>query len=218
TEDIQLDFTVESVALPQNKVSSFTLSASFHITVYYIGQEVLRREIMGNDVRIAYLPPSPLPPSHSSRNSPLFPRVPLPDPPSDISADPSFAPRLKDLKELLPYMAHGVLLGSSPKGVFAQRFSKGRVFWRSPHCTSTGPCKIERAAAPMLLFSREVFNQERLVKETCVISLPWAEAQIEDVKAFKESIAILKNLANQSPTGEVTLSFVEVSVPSVTNL
>uniref|UniRef100_A0A673KTW6 Interferon regulatory factor 8-like n=1 Tax=Sinocyclocheilus rhinocerous TaxID=307959 RepID=A0A673KTW6_9TELE len=76
-EDIQVNFTIEAV---EKRVLH-----SFHITVLYIGQEVLRREVMGNDVRIAYLPPSPVPPSPPSLNGAGFHRIPLPDPPSDMT-------------------------------------------------------------------------------------------------------------------------------------
>lgn len=39
------------------------------------------------------------------------------------------------------------------------------------------------------------------------ISLPWVELQIEEVKTLRDpTIAILKCLASQSPTGEVTLN------------
>lgn len=38
------------------------------------------------------------------------------------------------------------------------------------------------------------------------ISVPWVELQIEEVKTLRDPIAILKCLASQSPTGEVTLN------------
>ncbi|XP_016324023.1 interferon regulatory factor 8-like isoform X1 [Sinocyclocheilus anshuiensis] len=230
-EDIQVNFTIEAV---EKRVLH-----SFHITVLYIGQEVLRREVMGNDVRIAYLPPSPVPPSPPSLNGAGFHRIPLPDPPSDMSSDHSLAPRLTALNKLLPFMESGVVLTLTGGAIYAKRFCQGRVFWRGPHNTTTGPCKMERAGEPTQLFSKDIFKQELdsfrsggkqpqseitlcfgeelydgddvddkhiIIK----ISIPWVESQIEEVKTLRDSIAILKSLASQSPTGEVTLNFVEV--------
>lgn len=42
------------------------------------------------------------------------------------------------------------------------------------------------------------------------ISIPWVESQIEEVNTLRDSIALLKSLASQSSTGEVTLNIVEV--------
>ncbi|NP_991273.2 interferon regulatory factor 9 isoform X1 [Danio rerio] len=235
TEDIQLNFTIEAVPLVEKRALH-----TFHITVHYIGQEVLRQEVMRNDVRISYLPRSPVPPSLPSLSGSNFHRIFLPEPPSDISTDSSLAPRLNALKSLLPFMEWGVALTSLSGGIYAKRFCQGRVFWRGPHSSTTGPCKMERSGTPTQLFNREIFQQElecfrnggkqpqseiilcfgeELLEGDNIsdkhiiikISLPWAEAQIEEVKAFRESIAILKSLASQSPTGEVTLNFVEVS-------
>lgn len=98
---------------------------------------------------------------------------------------------------------------------------------------------MERASEPTQLFSKDIFKQELdafrsggkqpqseitlcfgeelhdgdniddkhiIIK----ISIPWVESQIEEVKTLRDSIAILKSLASQSPTGEVTLNIVEV--------
>lgn len=132
---------------------------SFHITVHYIGQEVLRREVRCNDVRIAYLPPSPVPPSPPSLNGTGFHRIPLPAPPSDMVANPSLATRLKDLRELLPFLEWGVVLTATGGGIYAKRFCQGRVFWRGPHNTTTGPCKMERGSEPTQLFNMDIFRQ-----------------------------------------------------------
>lgn len=132
---------------------------SFHITVLYIGQEVLRRKVMGNDVRIAYLPPTPVLPSPLSLNGTGFHRIPLPDPPSDMSSDPSLAPRLTALNKLLPFMESGVVLTLTGGAIYAKRFCQGRVYWRGPHNTTTGPCKMERAGKPTQLFNKDIFKQ-----------------------------------------------------------
>ncbi|XP_026101229.1 interferon regulatory factor 8-like [Carassius auratus] len=197
---------------------------SFHITVLYIGQEVLRREVMGKDVRIAYLPPSPVPPSPLSLNGAGFHRIPLPDPPSDMSSDPSLAPRLKTLNKLLPFTESGVVLTLTGGAIYAKRFCQGDVFWRGPHNTTTGPCKMERACEPTQLFSKDIFKQELdsfrsggkqpqseitlcFGEELCdgdnvddkhiiiKISIPWVGSQIKEVKTLRDSIAISKSLA-----------------------
>ncbi|XP_057215429.1 interferon regulatory factor 9 isoform X2 [Triplophysa rosa] len=240
--DIQLNFTIEAVPLSGDSRALH----SFSVSVHYIGQEVLRREIVGNDIRIAYLPPSPVPPSQPSLNGTGFPRIPLPDPPSDMTSDPSLAPRLHALSKLLPFMERGVVLASMGGGIYAKRFCQGRVFWRGPHDLTTGPCKMERASEPTMLFNKDLFKQqldsyrsggdppqtditlcfgEELMdgddlsdKHIIIkISLPWAQSQIQEVQTFRDSIAILKSLASQSPTGEVTLNFVDVSEQQITS-
>lgn len=57
------------------------------------------------------------------------------------------------------------------------------------------------------------------------ISLPWAEKQIKDQQiiqfgqnAWTESISLLQSLAQQSPSGEITLSLVELSEQTLTML
>ncbi|XP_067285369.1 interferon regulatory factor 9 [Pseudorasbora parva] len=230
-EDIQLNLTIEAVPLPEEK----RVLNTFDVTVHYIGQEVLRREVRGNDARIAYLPPSPIPPSPQSLSGTGFHRIPLPDPPSDMVADPSLASRLNDLNKLLPFMERGVVLTLTGGGIYAKRFCQGRVFWRGPHNTTTGPCKMERASEPTQLFNMDVFRQEldafrnggkepqseitlcfgeelndgdNISDKHIIIkiSLPWVEFQIEEAKTLRDPIAILKCLASQSPTGEVTLN------------
>nr|AUL77448.1 interferon regulatory factor 9 [Gymnocypris waddellii]AUL77457.1 interferon regulatory factor 9 [Schizopygopsis younghusbandi] len=232
TDDFQVNLTIEAV---KKRVLH-----TFHISVHYIGQEVLRREIMGNDVRIAYMPPSPVPPSPPSLNGTGFHRIPLPDPPSDISSDPSLTPRLTALSKLLPFMESGIVLTSTGGGIYAKRFCQGRVFWRGPHNATTGPCKMERASEPTQLFNKDIFKQEldafrsggkqpRSEITLCFgeelydgdniddkhiiikISIPWVESQIEEVNTLRDSFALLKSLASQSSTGEVTLNIVEVS-------
>nr|AFL69828.1 IRF9 [Carassius auratus] len=230
-EDIQLNLTIEAVPLSEEK----RVLNSFHITVHYIGQEVLRREVRCNDVRIAYPPPSPVPPSPPSLNGTGSHRIPLPDPPSDMVANPSLATRLKGLNELLPFLERGVVLTSTGGGIYAKRFCQGRVFWRGPHITTTGPCKMERGSEPTQLFNMDIFRQELEAfrnggkepqseimmcfgeelydgdnisdKHIIIkISLPCVELQIEEVKTLRDPFAILKCLASQSPTGEVTLN------------
>lgn len=121
------------------------------MAVCYLGQEVLRRKIQGADIRIMYLPSSPIPPTPAAIRG-GFTRILLPDPPSSL-------PTEHELFNLLPFMQQGVLLTSMTQGVYGKRFCQGRVFWTGPHTTSPGPHKMERNTEPLLLFSKDVFRQ-----------------------------------------------------------
>ncbi|XP_076856826.1 interferon regulatory factor 9 isoform X2 [Brachyhypopomus gauderio] len=146
--EIQLNVLIENVPPSGDSKASH----SFDITVYYIGQEVLRREVMGSDVRIAYVPHSPSPPT---LNGSSFTRISLPPPPSDVVSSESLA----IISKLLPFMEKGVVLTSTGGGIYAKRFCQGRVFWRGPHC-GEGPHKMERATEPTMLFNKDIFSQE----------------------------------------------------------
>lgn len=137
---------------------------SFSVAIHYLGHEVLRRQVHGTDVRIAYLP-SPLAPPTPSILKGRFPRIPLPEPPSALPA----GPELQALFTLLPFMEKGVVLTSGSQGVYGKRFCQGRVFWTGPHATSPGPHKLERNSKPELLFSKEVFKQ----REFEITVSPW---------------------------------------------
>uniref|UniRef100_A0A7N8WX17 Interferon regulatory factor 9 n=1 Tax=Mastacembelus armatus TaxID=205130 RepID=A0A7N8WX17_9TELE len=237
TEDldqVQLDVRIEeSVPVPAG------VQDSFSVAVYYLGKEVLKRQIQGTDVRIIYLPSSPIPPTPAVLNS-RFPRIPLPEPPSTLPA----GPELQALFTLLPFMEKGVVLTSTPQGVYGKRFCQGRVFWTGPHTTTPRLHKMERNTNPVLLFSKDTFKQqldhfrseggdppqcgitlcfgeelsnsedpsEKLI--IVQITLPWAEQQVQNAQSFLESINILQSLASQSPLGEITLNLVTVPSPT----
>ena len=124
------------------------------MTVHYLGQQVLERQIQGTDVRITYLPSSLIPPTPAALKG-RFPRIPLPEPPSRLSP----SQELQALRTLLPFMEKGVVLTSTPQGVYGKRFCQGRVFWTGPHTTLPGLHKMERNTEPVLLFSKETFKQ-----------------------------------------------------------
>lgn len=124
------------------------------MAVYYLGQEVLKRQIQGTDVRIMYLASSLVPPTPAVLSS-TFPRIPLPQPPSTLPA----SAELQALFTLLPFMEKGVALTSTAQGVYGKRFCQGRVFWTGPHTTTPELNKMERNTQPMLLFSKETFKQ-----------------------------------------------------------
>ncbi|XP_060795310.1 interferon regulatory factor 9 [Neoarius graeffei] len=225
-DEIHLNLTVETIP-PPGQVRE---CPSFLIRVYYLGVEVLSREVMSDDVRIAFLPPSPAPPSVNSTG---FPRVPLPLPPSDLTSN-----QIRSISTLLPYMDGGIVLATSSRGVYAKRLCQGRVFWRGPHTLTNTASKMERGVKPTLIFNKQFFKQEleqfrnggkepeteitlcfgeELLEGDDIsqkliiikISLPWAEKQIKDVQAWIQSISFLQSLAQQSPSGEITLSLVE---------
>ncbi|XP_008298858.1 interferon regulatory factor 9 [Stegastes partitus] len=233
-QEIQLDVRIEESVPPPAGVQD-----SFTVTVLYLGQEVHRRQIQGTDVRITYLPPALIPPTPTALKA-RFPRIPLPEPPSTLPA----GQELQALYTLLPFMEKGVVLTSTPQGVYGKRFCQGRVFWTGPHTTTEGLNKMERNTEPVLLFSKDAFMQqlehfrtnggdppqcfitlcfgeelsdvEDLSKKLIIaqISLPWAEEQVHSAQSFFDSISILQSLASQSPKGEITLTLVPVPSPA----
>ncbi|XP_039982826.1 interferon regulatory factor 9 isoform X2 [Xiphias gladius] len=229
-DEIRLDVRIEeSVPAPQE------VQDSFNVEVHYLGQEVLKRQILGTDVRITYLPSSLIPPTPAALKG-RFPRIPLPEPPSTLPA----GQELQALFTLLPFMEKGVVLTSTPQGVYGKRFCQGRVFWTGPHTTTQGLHKMERNTEPVLLFSKDTFKQQldhfrsnggeppQCGVTLCFgeelsntedpsrkliivqITLPWAEQQVQNAQSIFESITILQSLASQSPLGEITLNLVTV--------
>lgn len=128
--------------------------------IRYLGQEVLQRRIQGTDVRILYMPSSLVPPVPAAFGG-RFPRIPLPEPPSTLAA----GEELRALFTLLPFMERGVVLTSTPKGVYGKRFCQGRVYWMGPHTTVPGLHKMERNKDPVLLFSKDVFKQRESIQQ-----------------------------------------------------
>lgn len=153
-----------SINSPSLCVSS--VQDSFSVVVHYLGQEVLNRQIQGADIRITYQPSSAAPPTSAILKR--FPRIPLPEPPSTLPA----GPELQALFTLLPFMERGVVLTSTPQGIYGRRFCQGRVFWTGPHTTEPGLHKMERNTEPVLLFSKDAFKQresrEEIVSVTAI--------------------------------------------------
>ncbi|XP_023681021.1 interferon regulatory factor 9 isoform X2 [Paramormyrops kingsleyae] len=204
------------------------------ITLYYLGHEVLKREIFGNDVRIAHFPSS-----HGTTGSlglVGIERIALPKPPPSL-----FTGRKEQaFASLLPYMEKGVMLASTKLGIYAKRFCQARVFWTGPHTSESGPHKLECTDHPVMLFSRQAFQQELAVFSqsggapprcgvtlcfgeelsdtddlsskliTVQISLPWAMQTIQQAQSVQNSLAIIQDLTSQSPLGEVTLNLVSL--------
>ncbi|XP_012738044.2 interferon regulatory factor 9 [Fundulus heteroclitus] len=212
---------------------------SFGVVVHYLGQEVLKRQICGPDVRITYLPSSSVPPTPAALNS-RFPRILLPEPPSTLPA----GEELQALFTLLPFMGKGIALTSTPQGVYGMRFCQGRIFWTGPHTTTPGLHRMERRTEPVLLFSKDVFKQQldhfqvnggeppQCSFTLCFgeefsntedpsrkliivqVSLPWAEQQVQNALSVFNTISVFQTLASQSPLGEITLNLVAVPSPS----
>ncbi|XP_061569953.1 interferon regulatory factor 9 [Cololabis saira] len=232
--EIRLDVRIEeSVTAPAGGQDSF------HVAIHYLGREVVRRQIQGSDVRITYLPGSSIPPTPAAMSS-RFPRMLLPEPPQALPA----GPELQALFTLLPFMEKGMVLTSTPQGVYGRRFCQGRIFWAGPHTSTQSLHRMERNTEPVLLFSRDAFKQqldhycsnggeppqcsfilcfgEELSDMedasrkliTAQVTLPWAEQQVRNAKSIFESISVLQSLASQSPLGEITLNLVSVPDPS----
>uniref|UniRef100_G3NA77 IRF tryptophan pentad repeat domain-containing protein n=1 Tax=Gasterosteus aculeatus aculeatus TaxID=481459 RepID=G3NA77_GASAC len=180
------------------------------------------RQILNDDVRITYLPPSHAPPTPAVTKD-RFPRVQLPEPPAAWRRAPS----------------KGVVLTATQQGVYGRRLCQGRVFWTGPHAAA-GLRKMERNAEPAMLFSKDAFRQQldafrsnggappRCGVTLCFgeelsdgedptgkliivqVGFPWAEQQLLNARSFCESIDILQALASESPLGEITLNLVTV--------
>ncbi|XP_068200092.1 E3 ubiquitin-protein ligase RNF31 [Antennarius striatus] len=235
-DEITLDVRIE-----ESVPASTEVQDAFSVVVYYLGQEVLKRHIQGTDARITYLPSALTPPTPTVLNS-RFPRIALPDPPPTLPP----GPQVQALSVLLPFMEKGVVLTSTPQGVYGKRFCQGRVFWTGPHTTQPVHHKMERNQEPVLLFSKDAFRQqldhfhsnggdppqcgvtlcfgeglsdaEDLSGKLIIVQInfPWAEQQVQNVRSVLQSISILQSLASQSPLGEITLNLVTVS-PTATD-
>uniref|UniRef100_A0A8C6SIR9 Interferon regulatory factor 9 n=1 Tax=Neogobius melanostomus TaxID=47308 RepID=A0A8C6SIR9_9GOBI len=213
--------------------SECTLSSpeqdSFRVLVQYLGQEVVRQQVSGSDVRILYLPTLHCPPSSIPQGT-TFPRVSLPEPLPSLGQ----GEELQALHTLLPFMEKGVVLTATKTGVYGKRFCQGRVFWTGPH-SQRGLHKMERNTEPVLLFSKDTFKQQMELfcaqggerpqcsftlcfgeeltesddssKKLIIvqIELPWAEQQVENFESIMRSINLFQTLADQSPTTEFTL-------------
>uniref|UniRef100_A0A1A7WJK8 Interferon regulatory factor 9 n=1 Tax=Iconisemion striatum TaxID=60296 RepID=A0A1A7WJK8_9TELE len=229
-DEIRLDVRIE-----ESVPAIIEVQDSFDVAIHYLGQEVLKRQIQGTDVRITYLPSSSIPPTPAALNA-RFPRIALPEPPSSLPA----GPELQALHTLLPFMEKGIALTSTPQGVYGKRFCQGRIFWTGPHSITPGPHRMERNMDPVLLFSKDIFKQQ--LDQFCSaggerpqssftlcfgeelnnvddpsrkliiaqISLPWAEQQVQNSVSFFETISVIQTLASQSPLGEITLDLVTV--------
>uniref|UniRef100_A0A3P9QI84 Interferon regulatory factor 9 n=1 Tax=Poecilia reticulata TaxID=8081 RepID=A0A3P9QI84_POERE len=222
----------------RSKVKVSSHQDSFSVTVHYLGQEVLKRQISGPDVRILYLPSSSVPPTPAALCR--FPRILLPEPPSTLPA----GEELQALFTLLPFMAKGIALTSTAQGVYGRRFCQGRIFWTGPHTTTPGLHRMERNMESVLLFSKDIFKQQldffranggeppqcsftlcfgeefsntedpsrKLI--IAQVSLPWAEQQVENALSVFNTLSVFRTLASQSPLGEITLNLVTVPSPS----
>nr|XP_057915427.1 interferon regulatory factor 9 isoform X2 [Doryrhamphus excisus] len=228
--EIQLDVRIdESVPPPQEDQDSL------HVSVHYLGQEVLKRLIHGPDVRVLYAPPSPAPPTPAP--AVCFPRIHLPEPVPSLLANKE----LGWLHRLLSHMTKGVALTSTAQGVYGRRFCQARVFWTGPHISTLGLQKMERNSEPVLLFSKDVFKQqldeyrlngheapqsnftlcfgeeisssdETSTKHIIVkVTLPWAEQQVQNTRTILESFTFLP-----SSLDVVTLNLVAVPIPELT--
>ncbi|XP_057680330.1 interferon regulatory factor 4-like isoform X1 [Corythoichthys intestinalis] len=220
--EIRLDVRIEESCTPPPEDSDSLL-----VSVHYLGQQVLTCLIHGPNVRILYAPSSsPMPPTPAP--DAVFPRIYLPPPPPSEDAE-------RTLLFLLHYMEKGVVLTSTPRGVYGKRFCQGRVFWTGPHVADSGLHKMERDSGPVLLFSKDAFKQElenfrvnggeppQCSLTLCfgeelsssedpskkfiivLVTLPWAQEQVESSRSILDSFDFL-----QSPPDEITLNLVAV--------
>uniref|UniRef100_A0A8C8RXX1 Interferon regulatory factor 9 n=1 Tax=Pelusios castaneus TaxID=367368 RepID=A0A8C8RXX1_9SAUR len=104
-------------------------------SLWYSGQLVRQERLPPGDFLVTPTP-APMPPTFS-----FMPRVLLP--PAEGVQDP---PKRQATQELLEALAKGVMVASSPQGIFVQRRCRGRVYWRGSGTSPkpTGPTEPPR--------------------------------------------------------------------------
>ncbi|XP_019897359.2 interferon regulatory factor 4 isoform X1 [Esox lucius] len=205
----------DQVDKPLDILKSERSQDSYHVSVKYLGREVLKCVVIGSDVRIAYQPSLPVPPMPMTDR---FPCIQLPEPPSTLTSSPGIGPQLQALSNLLYLMEKGVMLTTSENGVYARRSCVGQIFWTGPHSATVGPHKMNRAVEPEKLFDKEVFRMELDHFRSCggdpprcditlcfgeefsdtedpsskliitQITLPWAQQQVKEAENTLESM------------------------------
>lgn len=119
---------------------------AMRVTIFYGGQMVLQKDILSGDCKISSAP-RPLLTSGMER---IF------LPPADAITDPV---RRKSTEELLTYLEKGLMLASTPQGIFVQRFCQGRVFWTGPCAPQSGRSnKLEKEAHVKVFDTNQFIN------------------------------------------------------------
>ncbi|XP_066578959.1 interferon regulatory factor 9 isoform X2 [Amia ocellicauda] len=201
--EIQLNFQIETSPPPR-------VLPSLVVSVFYVGQEVLRRESHGRDVRIAYYPPtssSCCPPSPPQPNLSGTERISLPGP----EVVRGSAEKRAAITALLGFLERGVMLASMGSGIRAQRFCQGRVYWTGSHAPDTAAAggaasspspllrKLERTNSPVTLFDRQTFREELELYQTQGGLPPQAEVTL----CFGEEMTDSDNMAEKLITVQV---------------
>ncbi|XP_038225070.1 interferon regulatory factor 9 [Dermochelys coriacea] len=140
--EIVINVTLDSGALlPPMEDYSVLLS------LWYSGELVWQQRLPQGDFLVT---PTPAPTSHAPS---FMQRVLLP--PAEGVQDPH---KRQATEELLGALAKGVMVASSPQGLFVWRRCRGRVYWRGSGVPPAAPSKLERDDV-MQVFSGAAFRQ-----------------------------------------------------------
>ncbi|XP_069490091.1 interferon regulatory factor 9 isoform X2 [Ambystoma mexicanum] len=112
---------------------------SMRVTIFYGGQQVLQEIVQSGDCKIA---PSPLEGRSIHSTLPINGMERLYLPATCTIEDPV---KRQNTQDLLSFLEKGIMLASTPQGIFLQRFCQARVFWTSPYSPQPGVCnKLEK--------------------------------------------------------------------------
>ncbi|XP_043382809.1 interferon regulatory factor 9 isoform X1 [Chelonia mydas] len=117
------------------------------LSLWYSGELVWQQRLPQGDFLVT---PTPAPTPHAPS---FMQRVLLP--PAEGVRDP---PKRQATQELLGALAKGVMVASSPQGLFIGRRCRGRVYWRGSGAPPAAPSKLERDDVKQV-FSGAAFRQ-----------------------------------------------------------
>ncbi|XP_041094683.1 interferon regulatory factor 8-like [Polyodon spathula] len=215
---------------------SLSLSAlpSMLITVFYSGLEVSQRRIMGKDVRIASRLPARghAPSPASSVEKVWFPSAASLSDPVRSQALSRLLPFLERGVLLasrpqglfIQRLCQGRVFWSGPGAPHHDRPNKldrqetlVQLFDSKQFSRNLEVYRVSGGQPPQfkvtLCFGEEFPDNDPVTDKliTVQVELPRARQQLEEVTSFRESVALLQDLASQSPLGEVTLNLYGIS-------
>ncbi|MBN3284630.1 IRF8 factor, partial [Polyodon spathula] len=207
---------------------------SMLITVFYSGLEVSQRRIMGKDVRIASRLPARghAPSPASSVEKVWFPSAASLSDPVRSQALSRLLPFLERGVLLasrpqglfIQRLCQGRVFWSGPGAPHHDRPNKldrqetlVQLFDSKQFSRNLEVYRVSGGQPPQfkvtLCFGEEFPDNDPVTDKliTVQVELPRARQQLEEVTSFRESVALLQDLASQSPLGEVTLNLYGIS-------
>lgn len=142
---------------------------AMRVSIFYGAQLVLQKDILSGDCKISSARPALV----ASEMERIFlpPAATIPDP-----------DRRRSTQKLLTFLEKGLMLASTPQGIFVQRFCAGRVFW-------TGPCSPEPGMSNKLEKGEHV--------------------KVFDTNQFLNDVDLYQSCRGPQPKYQVTLCFGE---------
>ncbi|XP_078501080.1 interferon regulatory factor 9-like isoform X2 [Lissotriton helveticus] len=189
--DSQLEITLNLVA---TEAADTTLVLeeginAMRVTIFYGAHRMLQKDILSGDCKISSAQPALV--------ASQMERIYLP--PATTIQDPV---RQQPTQELLTFLKKGLMLASTPQGIFAQRFCQGRVFWTGPCSPQSGMSnKLEKGAC-VKIFDTNRFLNDLDLYQSC--QGPKPKYQVEQMlalqqltqevsEAFSNSITLVSN-------------------------